>query len=94
MLGVAYPLVPDVPQLAEFVPIQSGPAPKELRHPLLALKHRPGETLLDSTARAITLRKRFSHDITALGRTDLWPDARREMEPTSAVTPNRVVPSL
>jgi hypothetical protein len=93
MLGVAYPLVPDAAQLAEFGAIQSGPAPEELRHPLLALVRSHGETLLDSTARAITVRKRFRHDITALGRTDLWPDARREMEPP-AVTPHRVAPSL
>jgi hypothetical protein len=71
MLGAAYPRVPDAAQLAEFVAIQSGPAPEELRHPLLALVRGCRKTLLDSTARAITVRKRFSHDITALGRTDL-----------------------
>jgi hypothetical protein len=50
MLGVAYPLVPDAAQLAELVAIQRGPAPEELRHPLLALACRCGKTLLDSTA--------------------------------------------
>jgi hypothetical protein len=75
MLGIAYALVPDAAQLAEFVAIQSGPAPEELRHPLLALVRRRRETPLDSTARAITVRTRFSHDITALRRTHLW--ARR-----------------
>jgi hypothetical protein len=93
MPRVAYPLVPDAPQLAEFVAIQSGPAPEELRHPLLALVRSRGETLLDSIARAITVRTRFSHDITALtpNRPCQARDVKRNLRP---LPPNRVAPSL